>query len=368
MIAIVILLTVTACGSQAPAQSAPANTAAPAPAATEAPAPADTSASTPAESATKPDFSDVSIVFAGDAVGSSSYNIIIEMSKTLEEKAGIGNVDVPSISPGSLGAPYLFEDGTGVSLAFTYPSSAKIAREKGILGNPPVNGSYSAITTGLNNVGAVVVVRNAFLEKYNVSTVEEIIEKQLPLRIGCSPIGSNDAQCVFYLLEALNCSPEKLAEWGGGVSYGSGAENQALLADGQIDMYVDHTSYNSSTMSEIAMTQDVTFMQLADETIQWFITEQGYQINNIPAGSFKGQDKEILMPGTPDGIFCRDDLDEELVYWITKTLCENRDELVAVYSTLDAWDIELGCRPERLGGNPLHPGAARYYREMGYID
>ena len=46
------------------------------------------------------DFSDVTLVFSSDAVGSATYNTIVEMSKYLENDGGFGLVDVQPTSPG----------------------------------------------------------------------------------------------------------------------------------------------------------------------------------------------------------------------------------------------------------------------------
>lgn len=69
--------------------------------------------------------------------------------------------------------------------------------EEGTLGKPATSG-YAAIIGGLTAVCYINCVSNAFLQKYNVSTIEEIFEQKLPLRIGCSAKGSMDA-------EALTC-------------------------------------------------------------------------------------------------------------------------------------------------------------------
>lgn len=311
------------------------------------------------------DFSGETIVFSSDAVGSGSYNIIVEMSKYLENQGGFGLVDVQPTNPGGMGAPYLFAGG-GVDLAFINAAPAKWAREEGTLGKAPTSG-YSAVIGGLTAVCYINCISNAFLSKYGVSTIEEIFEQKLPLRIGCSPVGSMDAQGAYLLLEYFGVTQEDLESWGGSITNQSGSENQAALQDGKIDFYIDHTSSSSSTMAEIATTCDVTFLQWGDELIDWFVTEKGFQRITVPANSFKGQTADIVLPGSPDSIFAADTASEEVIYQVTKTLCENRDALVATYNSLSPWDVATCMESEKLGGNPLHPGAERYYREMGYI-
>ena len=358
LLTLALVLSLAACGGDSGKTDAPADSG--------SSAPADSGSSTPADSGSdSADFSSETIVFSSDAVGSGSYNIIVEMSKYLENQGGFGLVDVQPTNPGGMGAPYLFAGG-GVDLAFINAAPAKWAREEGTLGKAPTSG-YSAVIGGLTAVCYINCISNDFLTKHNVSTIEEIFEQKLPLRIGCSPVGSMDAQGAYLLLEYFGVTQEDLESWGGSITNQSGSENQAALQDGKIDFYIDHPSSSSSTMAEIATTCDVTFLQWGDELIDWFVTEKGFQRITVPADSFKGQTSEIVLPGSPDSIFAADTASEDVIYQVTKTLCENRDALVGTYNSLSPWDVATCMDSEKLGGNPLHPGAERYYREMGYI-
>lgn len=304
------------------------------------------------------------ILFATHEVGTSNYNLSAELAKLWEEN-GIGTVDVQPISPGGMGAPYLFEQGK-TDVSFINGAPAKWASEEGTLGKPPVKG-YSAMIGGLTNVSAVNFMTTAFMEKYNVQTVEEAIRQKLPIRIGCSPVGSMDNEVVQILLEYLGATEEDIKSWGGDVVHGGGSDLSAMVKDGKLDFMLDHTSINSSTMTEIAMTCDVHFNQWEEETLDYFVDEKGFQRITIPANSWKGQTEEIINAGTPDCLFVRTDLDEDVVYWMTKTMCENRDYLVSVLGSIEPFDPATCWESEKVGGLELHPGAEKYFKEAGYI-
>ena len=104
-----------------------------------------------------------------------------------------------------------------------------------------------------------------------------------------------------------------------------------------------------------------------DDLCSWFVSEKGFDLITIPANSFKGQDKELTLPGTPDCVFCKESLSEDVVYAITKSLSENRDALVAEYNSLSPWEPETAWEEMKRGGCPLHPGAEKYYKEAGYM-
>ncbi len=82
----------------------------------------------------------------------------------------------------------------------------------------------------------------------------------------------------------------------------------------------------------------------------------------IPAGSYPGQKKEIKTIAQPNFLAVRADVDEDAVYQITRTIYENLPFLNAIHGATKAMALEKAIAGLPL---PLHPGAAKYYREMG---
>ena len=52
------------------------------------------------------------------------------------------------------------------------------------------------------------------------------------------------------------------------------------------------------------------------------------------------------------------------MYKITKAICEGRDELVNSFAAWGSFTVEGAAREMAF---PLHPGAARYYKEIGVL-
>ncbi|SHI56551.1 NMT1-like family protein [Dethiosulfatibacter aminovorans DSM 17477] len=304
------------------------------------------------------------VLFGTFEVGTSNYNISAELGKLWEDN-GIGKVDVQPISPGGMGAPYLFANNKA-DIAFINGAPAKWAMETGTLGKEPADG-YLAMIGELSAVSAVNFLTEDFIEEYGVSTIEEAIRQELPIRIGCSPVGSMDNEVVQILLAYMGVTEEDIKSWGGDVVHGGGSDLASMVKDGKLDFMLDHTSVNSSTMQEVSMTSDVRFLQWEEETIDYFVKEKGFQRVTIAANSWKGQENELVNAGTPDCLFVSDDLDEEIVYELTKIMCENRDYLVNIFASLEPFNPETCWEAEKVGGVALHPGAERYFKEAGYI-
>lgn len=82
----------------------------------------------------------------------------------------------------------------------------------------------------------------------------------------------------------------------------------------------------------------------------------------IPAGTYPGQTEDVLTIAQPNFLAVRSDVSEENVYLITKTIFENLAFLNAIHPATKAMAIESA-----IGGLPLplHPGAVRYFQEVG---
>ncbi|MCF6095739.1 TAXI family TRAP transporter solute-binding subunit [Thermovorax subterraneus] len=307
----------------------------------------------------------VHLVWATDSIGSNSYTIVSAMATRLKDYLPPGStIDVQPISPGGMGAPYLFE-GNKVDIAFINGAPAKAAWNEGTLGKPPTQ-NYRAIAGHLTNVAAVTYFSSAFSKKYGVTTLEEVVKKKVPIRIGTSPKGSMDEWCMRLALESLGVTYDDIKSWGGDVIHAGGSQLSDMLRDGKIDMIMNHTSAQSSDVTQDAMTNDLVFVQFGEDMLKFF-ESKGFERITYKKGTWRGMDKDYIWPGTPDCVFVNKNMPDDVAYAITKGLCEIIPELAKQYNSLAPFDPTVAWKPEKVGGIPLHPGAEKYYKEAGYM-
>lgn len=82
----------------------------------------------------------------------------------------------------------------------------------------------------------------------------------------------------------------------------------------------------------------------------------------IEAGTYPSQDEDIDTIAALSFLAVRSDTDEEAVYRITKTIHENFSFLQTIHGALSALSLHTALDGLPV---PLHPGALRYYREVG---
>ena len=144
---------------------------------------------------------------------------------------------------------------------------------------------------------------------------------------------------------------------------------QAFL-DGKIDMYVNGCIDPCGQFIQFTETEEVRFLgpeSHEGEAVTKFLGKFRF-LDEIPAGLYKGQknDGPVMSMNVPVGIGVRGDLDEEVVYKVTKAFWDNLGQI-----TSDApWakQINVDFAVTNIGGMTIHPGAARYYREIGVLN
>lgn len=144
-------------------------------------------------------------------------------------------------------------------------------------------------------------------------------------------------------------------------------EQAQALCDGKIDAFFYTTGITASSITEATNTCDASVLNWSDETIDAMIAEFPYYAKSvIPAGSYRGQKGDVITWGLGATLVASAETDEEVVYHMVKAVFDNFEDFKA-QSTL-----YVGLTREGSVNNgrsiPFHPGAERYFREVGLID
>ncbi len=82
----------------------------------------------------------------------------------------------------------------------------------------------------------------------------------------------------------------------------------------------------------------------------------------IAAGTYPGQDKDVQTIAQPNFLAVNADVDENHVYLLTKAIYENLPFLQAIHKATNAMEVSRAMAGLPV---PLHPGAIKYYKEVG---
>ncbi len=131
----------------------------------------------------------------------------------------------------------------------------------------------------------------------------------------------------------------------------------AALKNRQIDAFVTAGSYPAPNVIEAAAGSGVSIVSMTDEEV----AETGRTRLVIPAGTYPGVDEDVITTSLPVIIYAGANVSDDTAYLVTKTFWEQKEKLV---DTAPWW---RGVTPEMLESvtSKMHPGAIRYYEEIG---
>ncbi len=137
--------------------------------------------------------------------------------------------------------------------------------------------------------------------------------------------------------------------------------------DGKVDVYTNGCLDPCGQFIQFTETENVRFIGPEDhmgEAVEKFLGKFRYRAE-VPAGAYDGQTNEgpVMSFDTAVGIAVRADLDEEMVYQITRAFWENIEQVTSEAPWAKALDVNFAATQR--GMMQLHPGAARYYAEVG---
>ena len=172
--------------------------------------------------------------------------------------------------------------------------------------------------------------------------------------------GSGVYTNAMHVLEAAGMTVEDID-----AQYLSFSESADGLKNKQIDAAFVCAGIPNSAITELAATTGVRLIPLSAEEVDALIAAHPTYANlTIPADVY-GLESDTNCVAITAVLVCTNDLDEELVYQMTKNLFEQEGILTHAKAAEITLDTAFAGVENML---PYHPGAIRYYQEIGLMD
>jgi TRAP transporter TAXI family solute receptor len=135
------------------------------------------------------------------------------------------------------------------------------------------------------------------------------------------------------------------------------------LKNGQIDGFVTAGSYPAPNVVEAAASMPVKLLNLGDaERAQSKSVGKRKQLM-IPAGTYAGQDEAVSTTTLEVVAYASTKMSDDTAYELTKTYWEEKAKMGAS----NPWWNGVDKTYLKAIIGPIHPGAEKYYREVGFL-
>ncbi len=306
-------------------------------------------------------------VYTG-GTGGTYYAFTNGLSTQLNKKTGY-NFNVVGDTGGSV-----------ANLKAIFSGDCKMA----IVQNDTMVNAYNGLTNNFKDTGAIKnfsVIGEVYPEVVqivtddaNIKSLADLIDSGKSVSIG--DVGSGvEANAVALLKKSgveinFDETSKKYSSPDITIQNLSVAKSAEAMQNNQLDVFFFTSGAPATSITEIALAKDVYMIGLSDAVMDEFISENqidgkydvyskqpitNAQYSFIPANA------PVYTIGVSATYIASNKLSEEQVYNITKAMWESKGSIGhSVESTMDTAFALV-----TIGNVPVHPGAARYYQEIG---
>jgi hypothetical protein len=147
------------------------------------------------------------------------------------------------------------------------------------------------------------------------------------------------------------------------VEYLPFGESVELMKNRQLDVTLQSAGLGVSSLRDLATSQKIVVVPVPADVVKK-IGDPAYLPAVIPAHTYEGQDQDVPAVAIQNFLVTREGVSDDIVYKMVKAVFENKDALVAAHTAAKGIDKENAVKSLPV---PLHPGAAKYFKEIGVL-
>ena len=201
------------------------------------------------------------------------------------------------------------------------------------------------------------VVQIAASASSGIKSVDDLRGK----RVSVGDAGSGVEFNAKQILEGYGISFSDIKK--NNLSFKESAEG---LQNGTLDACFITAGVPNAALQELAFTAGLILIPVNGDKADAICAKYGFYTKTvIPAGTYKGTDRDTEALAIKATLAVNANLDENTVYAMTKALFENLDELGAAHAKGKEVTAESAVTGISV---PFHPGAAKYYKEIGVLN
>jgi len=210
----------------------------------------------------------------------------------------------------------------------------------------------------------VSMIQFVTLKKTEISSPRQIIDEKMPVRISVGERGAASELNNRRLFAEYGATWDDINSWGGKVFYKEKAEANQMMSSGLLDVMLESGACPLASLMELAVNFDLRLLPVDEEIVEALHEKYGYGKFWVTPEDYDFVTEDSLTFGTATIVLVREDLSEEIVYKIIKAIGDNLDYM---YDVDERFEVVTHETMWQNTGIDLHPGAKRYYQEIGAI-
>jgi hypothetical protein len=191
----------------------------------------------------------------------------------------------------------------------------------------------------------------------NIRSVADLKGK----RVAIGPVGSGTAENVKQVLEAWGMTVDDL----GKAQQLKASQAADYIKDGRLDAAFFTVAVGAAVILDTALIVDINVVPISGPNVDKLIQKYPFYAKQVvPAGSYKGVEKDVPTVSVMAMLAARADLEDDIVYAIVKAMYSDLDQLRKAHAKFKEISLEKALVGMSV---PLHKGAERFFKEKGLL-
>jgi TRAP transporter TAXI family solute receptor len=197
-----------------------------------------------------------------------------------------------------------------------------------------------------------------------VKTLGDFLAKKPKVRIALKVRGSTDEIFARQILTEMGYTYQDLEKWGCKITFNNPADISTLLIDGHADVTIGQVRSPASYVLDMdSSISELKWIGLDKPVADAVAKKYGYVIGYHPLGIYPSLKDNLWSLAIDHVIYVNEQMDTDLAYRLTKAVFSdpNKVKTLAAFASFDPKEIWKDTV------YPLHPGAERAFKELGYM-
>lgn len=231
--------------------------------------------------------------------------------------------------------------------------------EEGYHGKGTFKEPFKNVRLAASNLGHTVVVALFVLKDSPIKTIYDLKGK----RIVPGDRGWGTTVLAEALMTAAGMAPDKFRAEGGTISYTSITDRSKALQDRNLDAIWIPAQVTYPDLMVVQQAVGLRAIPIPDDVVaRTLAMVPGVVKGSVSKGLYGVVDRDMPSPGFLQQLIVDAGLSDEMVYRLTKLWWTNVRAIGEIAPTFNKADVRIAMEHATI---PFHPGALRYYKEVG---
>jgi TRAP transporter TAXI family solute receptor len=178
-------------------------------------------------------------------------------------------------------------------------------------------------------------------------------------KVSVGPKGSGTELNAIAIFKAAGFSFSDL----GKVDYSPFGTSARLVIEGALDATLQSAGLGAESIRHLLALGQARLIPIPAEVVAK-VGSQVYVAATIPANTYEGQTADVPTASVSNFLVTRTGVSDHVAYLMTKSLFDQLAQLAQTYPAAEEISVKTATTGLPI---PLHPGAERYYREIGVL-